>query len=170
MPKLIKYEIFSILFGILAGTLLHFTYELSNQNIIVGTFSAVNESVWEHLKLTFFPTLVTTLLSFCFLDNPKDFVVYRLKGVIISLSFIVVFFYTYSGILGKSILIIDILSFIASIILCEYITLKQFLKFKETSKIKFIYSIIIWIIILTAFIFFTFYPPNIGLFISPEIQ
>ena len=110
MKKIIKYEIFSILFCIILGTLLHFTYELSNQNAFIGTFSAVNESVWEHLKLTFFPTLITTLLSSFFLENYKEFIGYRLKGILYSFSFTVIFFYTYSGILGKSILIIDILT------------------------------------------------------------
>lgn len=37
------------------GVVLHFTFEWSNNNILVGTFSPVNESIWEHLKLLFFP-------------------------------------------------------------------------------------------------------------------
>ena len=167
MKKIIKYEIFSILFCIILGTLLHFTYELSNQNAFIGTFSAVNESVWEHLKLTFFPTLITTLLSSFFLEHYKEFIGYRLKGILYSLSFTVIFFYTYSGILGKSILIIDILTFIVSIFVCEYITLKQFFRFQENSNGKLIYNLAIWIIIAILFVIFTFYPLPIGLFTPP---
>ena len=55
--KLLKFQIFSVIFIWLLGTILHFTYEWSNKNTIVAAFSAVNESTWEHLKLLFFPML-----------------------------------------------------------------------------------------------------------------
>ena len=38
------------------GTALHFLYEVS-PNLISALLSPVNESVWEHLKLLFWPTL-----------------------------------------------------------------------------------------------------------------
>ncbi len=50
---LLKYQIFSIIFTFIFGTLLHFTYEWSNQNLVVSLFSAINESTWEHLKLLY---------------------------------------------------------------------------------------------------------------------
>ena len=53
--KIFKFEVFSIIFVFILGTLLHFAFEWSNQNALIGTFSAVNESTWEHLKLLFFP-------------------------------------------------------------------------------------------------------------------
>lgn len=49
------------LFVVLLGVFLHFAYELSGENPIVGLFALVNESIWEHLKLIFFPMLVLTL-------------------------------------------------------------------------------------------------------------
>jgi glycerol uptake facilitator-like aquaporin len=51
--KVLIYEIVGTLFIIFLGSALHFTYELSGKLAIVGAFSAVNESVWEHLKLAF---------------------------------------------------------------------------------------------------------------------
>lgn len=39
------------------GTLNHFLYFLSGQSPIVALFCPVNESVWEHLKLLYFPFL-----------------------------------------------------------------------------------------------------------------
>ena len=62
--KLIKAELIVILFSLVLGTLLHFTYEWSGENLFVGSFSAVNESVWEHLKLVFFPMLITTIIIY----------------------------------------------------------------------------------------------------------
>ena len=40
--KLLKFQIFSVIFTWILGTLLHFTYEWSNENIIIAAFSAVN--------------------------------------------------------------------------------------------------------------------------------
>ena len=54
---MLKKEIIANVFMIVLGTLMHFAYQLSNQNPIVGMFVPINESVWEHLKLLFFPGL-----------------------------------------------------------------------------------------------------------------
>ncbi len=101
------------------------------------------------------------------MGKSKEFVKYRLKGVLLGLSFIIIFFYTYSGIIGKNFLILDILSFIISIIICEYITLKYILTFNQITSKEFIFSILIWCILLLCFIVFTFYPIHIGLFKDP---
>lgn len=39
----------------------HFAYEFLGENKIVGLFAPINESVWEHLKLTFYPMVVFML-------------------------------------------------------------------------------------------------------------
>jgi hypothetical protein len=53
MKSIVKLELIGVAFIAFLGTALHFTYELSGRNIMVAPFSAVNESVWEHLKLVF---------------------------------------------------------------------------------------------------------------------
>ena len=40
------------------GVLSHFVYEWSGENAFVGLFFPVNESIWEHLKLIFYPALI----------------------------------------------------------------------------------------------------------------
>lgn len=60
--KIRNYQIFSVIFTFILGTLLHFTYKLSGENVIVASFSAINESVWEHLKLLYFPMLLTLII------------------------------------------------------------------------------------------------------------
>lgn len=45
----------------IAGAALHFAYALF-PNMITALFSPVNESVWEHVKLLFWPYLVALLL------------------------------------------------------------------------------------------------------------
>lgn len=54
---------FWLAFGIavLAGTGLHFLYDVCPAPL-VGLFAPVNESVWEHLKLFFWPTLAAAFV------------------------------------------------------------------------------------------------------------
>ena len=52
------YELAGIVFIVIIGSMLHFTFELFGHQSVVGVFSAVNESMWEHLKLGFWPALV----------------------------------------------------------------------------------------------------------------
>ncbi len=53
--------ILTCLAAILAGTLLHFLYE-ALPNAATALFSPVNESLWEHGKLVFWPYLAGALL------------------------------------------------------------------------------------------------------------
>ncbi len=71
--KIKNYQIFSIVFTFILGTLLHFTYNLSGENIIVGSFSAINESVWEHLKLLYFPMLLTLIIGYFGVGKDNNF-------------------------------------------------------------------------------------------------
>lgn len=62
--NILRFTIFSGIFVMILGTLLHFTFEWSGNSTFVASFSAVNESTWEHLKLLFFPMLLTTILGY----------------------------------------------------------------------------------------------------------
>jgi hypothetical protein len=48
--KIFKLELIGALFIIIFGSLLHFTFDWFKNFWLVGIFSAVNESVWEHLN------------------------------------------------------------------------------------------------------------------------
>lgn len=110
--KIRKYQILSIFFTFILGTILHFTYKWSGENKIVGLFSAVNESTWEHLKLLYFPMLITTIIGLSyFRKDVPNLLCSKTIGIIVALSFTVVFFYTYTGVLGRNIAAIDIASF-----------------------------------------------------------
>ena len=163
-----RYQIFSTIFVIIFGVLLHFTYKLSGENRFLAWLSAINESTWEHLKLVFFPMLITTIIGYFYLGkNIPNFLCARALGVIFAMGFIITFFYTYSGILGKNISIIDILSFFIAVILGEelaYILIIN--KIKCNKKI----AIIILIIIAMAFIIFTYNTPQLGIFKNPILS
>ena len=163
--KIRNYQIFSIIFTFVLGSLLHFTFKLSGENPILALFSSINESVWEHLKLVFFPMLITILIGYFYIGkNIPNFICSKTIGILTAMAFVVIFFYTYTGVLGRNIPAIDIISFFIATILGEivaYILLVN--KFKCNNVI----SIIIIICFLIAFSVFTYFTPNIGIFKDP---
>ena len=162
--SILTFEICSTLFIFIIGTLLHFTYDWSNQNPFVGMFSAVNESTWEHLKLLFFPMLLTTIFgTIYYKDEYPNFLCAKTKGILISLAFLIIFFYTYTGILGKGMSFINIGSFFLAVLIGEFYAYKRIEEYSCCSKL----SILILILLSMLFVIFTFYPPHIGLFKDP---
>lgn len=163
--KIRNYQIFSIIFTFILGTLLHFTYDLSGQNPFVGIFSSINESTWEHLKLLYFPMLLTTIIGYFYFDKKvPNFICSKTIGIITAMLFTVIFFYTYTGVLGKNIAIIDIASFFIATILGEFVSYVLIINnFKCSNKI----AIIVLILLFVCFAIFNYFTPNIGLFKDP---
>ena len=160
-----KYQIFSFIFTIILGTVLHFTYDWSGQNDIVGTFSAINESTWEHLKLLFYPMLLTSIIGYFYIGKKvPNLVCSKTIGILVAIAFTVIFFYTYTGVLGKNIALIDISSFFIATILGEFVA---YILMINRFKCNNIMAIIVLIIVGISFVVFTFNAPNIGLFKDP---
>lgn len=166
MKKNLKnFHIISVIIDMVLGTLLHFTYDLSGNNNFVALFSAINESTWEHLKLLFFPMLLTSIIGYIFFFNSNNsYWCSRLIGILISLTFTVIFFYTYSGILGKNIAFIDISSFFLSVILGE---LTSYFLLTQNIPCNKKYALFPLAALVFLFFTFTFNPPHIGLFKDP---
>ena len=166
--KLLKTQVIIIVISIILGTILHFTYNLSGENNFIGTFSAVNESVWEHLKLAFFPMLILGIIEYFFVKNiSNNYIEAKTIGIFLAISFIVIAFFTYTGILGVDILILDILIFITSIILGETISYKLMKRENESNNKTKVLAGIILIFLLFSFIICTFNPPKVNLFRDP---
>jgi hypothetical protein len=162
--SIFKFEVLNTIFIFISGTILHFTFKWSNNNILVGTFSSINESTWEHLKLLFFPMLITAIIGHFYLKIASNYLCIKTKAIIIALLFTIVFFYTYTGVIGTNISIIDIGSFYVSVILSQYYAYKKIKS--NTSCNNYIAGIILFILFF-CFIIFTFIPPHIGLFKDP---
>ena len=166
--KLLKMQVIITVISIILGTILHFTYNLSGENSFIGTFSAVNESVWEHLKLAFFPMLILGIIEYFFVKNiSNNYIEAKTIGIFLAISFIIVAFFTYTGILGVDILILDILIFIISIILGETISYKLMKRENESNNKTKVLAGIILIFLLFSFIICTFNPPKVNLFRDP---
>ncbi|MGN1141668.1 MAG: DUF6512 family protein [Oliverpabstia sp.] len=118
MKQLKYYTIAGTVFVLVLGSLSHFFYEWSNYNFIIGLFSPVNESVWEHMKLVFFPMLLYSAISLPKLRNKYPCISSALlSGILIGTLLIPIIFYIYTGLLGNHYLFLDIATFIVSVII-----------------------------------------------------
>lgn len=153
---------------IILGTLLHFTYEWSGNNTLVGIFAPINESVWEHLKLLFWPSFLFSILEYFVIGkNFENYIPAKVISFYIGIFLIIILFYTYTGITGKDNLITDIAIFIISVIISQYIAYKLI-----NSSVNFgvngdRIAIIALVFLIFTFITFTFNPPKAPLFQDP---
>ena len=114
-------EVIGAIFIIVIGCLSHFLYDWTHHNKLVGYFTAVNESTWEHLKLVIAPTFLWLIVEYHFYyDNPNLFFA-RFISLIVMLLVIPFIFYSYTHVTKKAILFIDISSFIVSIIIGQLV-------------------------------------------------
>lgn len=156
--------LYGFIFISIVGTLSHFLFHFSGENTIVGLFVPINESVWEHLKMIFWPIFFFSIFTY-FRGGSQipNFFLGLASGIIVSEVFILAFFYGYNAILGKEILVLDIISFFIGAGLCQYINYRVCLKEKFIPWSKSI-SIILIIIMIAASTVFTFNPPRTELF------
>ena len=155
-----------MIFSAVLGTLSHFFYEWSGQNPVAALFYPVNESTWEHMKLVFFPILIWIL----FLPSRlrKNFPAMRcalLIGGLLGTWLVPVLFYTYSGILGRNLALIDIGIFYIAVLAAFWTAWNL----RDSERAEKGCPVILFssAVMLLAFFLFTFAPPDIGLFAQP---
>jgi len=162
------YELIGTVFIIFLGSALHFTFELSGGNPVVGAFSAVNESVWEHLKLVFWPALLFMLIEYVQLkETTNNFALAKTAGVYLAIIIIPIIFYSYTAITGKSIFLIDISTFVVAVIIGQISSYKLLTHKKLPHSFNRI-SLVLLVLLGIAFILFTFYPPQLAIFRDPN--
>lgn len=163
--RILRLELFGMLFIVVLGSALHFTFELSGDNPLVGAFSAVNESVWEHLKLAYWPALLYAIIEYRLLKGVPGFFLGKAIGIYLMPITIVALFYTYRAFLEES-LIIDILIFILAVIIGQLVGYK-IMVWKEPSKASLRISVLSLMLLGMVFILFTYYTPHLPIFQDP---
>ncbi len=150
----------------LAGTVLHFLYDWTNQSIFVAPFSGINESTWEHMKLLYFPLLIFALIQSRFFKEYENFWCIKLRGILMGLVLIPVLFYTYNGAFGRSPDWVNIAIFFVSTAIAFFLEWRLFKKNTLPCRRP-------WLALATIcfigvlFVVFTFTAPEIPLFQDP---
>lgn len=145
-----------ILWTLVLGTLSHFFYQWSHESMLVGLFSPVNESVWEHLKLLFFPALAYMLIEQKAMGKTMPGLLGKnLLGLFAGLLAMPLLFYGYTVFSGKSILWVDIGIFCICVLLTFLLPYK--LRNRQISKeAEGAVKKILWIL-LAVFLFVSLY-------------
>jgi hypothetical protein len=162
--SVLKWELVGIGVIFIVGALFHFLFEWSGGWEPVGVIAAVNESVWEHFKIAFWPALFYAIFEYPFLRrSTSNFMVAKAIGIYVMPVAIAVIFYSYTAIVGEEILIVDILIFFVAVALgqlASYKILTVRLWPRWTGRL----GLVMVIALAVAFGVFTFYPPHLPIF------
>jgi hypothetical protein len=160
----LKWELIGIAVISVLGSVLHFVFDWSGQWYPIGVIAAVNESVWEHFKIAFWPALFYAALEYRFLVNSvNNFIFGKAIGIYVMPVTIAVLFYSYTGIIGQEILIVDILIFVIAVALGQ-LTSYKILTSSKLPRWSDGIGLILIILLAVAFGLFTYYPPHLPVF------
>lgn len=165
MNSLKKFCIIGAVVTVILGVISHFVYDWSGGNFLIGLFFPKNESTWEHMKLLFFPILAYALVAGKWIEEQYP-CIYNVMftGILVGLALIPTIFYSYTGILGFNVDWINIALYVVSVLIAYYVvyTKAQTCTGKESKLLRYaMYAFIL------AFMIFSVYPPNLGIFVSP---
>ncbi|MFW6105104.1 MAG: DUF6512 family protein [Chloroflexota bacterium] len=162
--SILRWELGKIVFIVVLGSLLHFVFEWSGNWTPIAPIAAVNESVWEHLKLAFWPALVYAALEYGrFGKSTNNFFFAKTLGIYLMPITIVVLFYSYKSILEHGLLIADIAIFVIAVIVGQLVSYKLLTASPLPARLN-RFAPIALVILGILFVLFTFYPPQVPLF------
>jgi len=159
-----KWKLTGMVTVVVAGSLMHSIYPWSGETRWLGFLFPVNESVWEHLKMGYYALFLYALVAYPFLHRKvHNFWFAKLVGVFVLNVTVVLVFYTYTALIGRSIVLIDILSYVLGAMLSQQLIHRIYLE-----KVLFRYAGIVGIggmlIIGLMFAWFTLHPPFKSIF------
>ncbi len=161
-----KWILYGIIIIFIAAAIIHFLYDLTGKNTIVGFFSPVNESIWEHLKMVIIPIIFWWGIYYLFKNgiyniNGDRWFTGLLVSLVTSLIIIPLLYYFYTEAFGIKNLFIDILITFLSILFGQLLGLHIY---KNYNGIDANIAIIIITLIVIVFIIFTVYTPRLPIF------
>lgn len=144
------------------GILSHYAFDYFDISYLKVIFPQ-NESIFEHLKLIFYPMILYMLVDLLVIrkNNEGAFKAY-VTGILLALLFTIAAYYTYSGMIGKHIFGVDMAIYFLSIFIAF------FYRYKKITLFTGLNSVIVFVIMLIIMVVFTFYPGNINFFLPLE--
>ena len=161
------WQIGGFLFTSILGPLLHFLFDWAGESIGAALFSAVNESIWEHMKLIYVPMLIFAWIeSFIFGKDRSSYWCIKLIGLLTALLLIPVIYYTYTGIGGANADWFNITIFFLAAGTAFYLETRLFQSNRACAFVPWA-ALGLILFIGSLFFLFTFLPPRIPLFQDP---
>ena len=162
-----RWQMGGFIFTSVFGTFLHFLFDLTGGSAAAALVSAVNESIWEHMKLIYYPMLLFALLEYrVWGRETAAFWCVKLRGILLALALIPSFYYLYTGALGVSADWFNITIFFLAAAISYRAETKQFLQ-QRPCRLPQPAAVALIALICALFTVFTFFPPRIPLFRDP---
>ena len=166
--QLFFWELAGFLFTAAAGSLLHFVYEWSGGSTLAAAFSAVNESTWEHMKLLFFPMFLFSVVQVIALGRQyPNFLAVRAVSTLVGLILIPVLFYTYTGVLGRDVLWVDVAIFRLSALAAFVLDWRLLRRGRWNRSWQQVLGLLVLWGLAFLFVYLTFHPPGLALWQDP---
>ena len=113
--------VISVIIISIMGTLSHFLYDITNHNKVIGLFSAVNESTWEHVKIALTPTLLWGFIDGFIYGTNANYFFAKFISLFVIIILMPALYYGHKALIKKEIFILDIISFYIVIITSQYL-------------------------------------------------
>jgi hypothetical protein len=157
-------------FVLLFGGLSHFAFAWFGEASWAAPFVPVNESVWEHLKMSYWSTFLWFFLIFLFFGKTHRLSTSRwLWAGIVSMLFcpllIITGFYTLKGAFDIESLFTDGMLFFIGIISGQLLASRAY-RFVEPGRLWLGMAAVLWLLFAIAFALFSFLPPALPLFLD----
>ncbi len=166
MENTALYHIMGIIWTLAAGFILHFTYEWFDRKKSVAWFSSINESIWEHTKLFFFPALLWSLIEFLTYGmNLPGFWFAKAVSFAAGVFLIPLLYYGYTGLTEHKYLWADIGVYLLSVLISygiSYLLMKSQKVF--TALPLQIAGLALIALLVFGFVKFTYNAPNLPIF------
>lgn len=159
-----RLEVMGIYVIFMLGFVLHSAYEILGNPRFISPFVPVNESVWEHLKLAAWATLLYALFELGFLyPHTPNFLLAKVTSVFIAPLVLMILHYSYKSITGFHILIFDIITFGIAIYLAQSVSAK-IMHYPQSIPLLNWVALFMLIVLLSSFTYFTYHPPKLPIF------
>jgi len=157
--KIFWFEIIGVIVIFLLGSLWHNLYGLLGENVLVGLVAPVNESMWEHWKIGFYPILVYGLFEYSFIKNEaNNFLFSKVIGIIVFniVNFGLIF--VYEELIGEASLPVHLTTYFLGILAAQIVSYLIMCYSKE-NRSYFNFAVVFIVMFIMIFIKFTFNPP-----------
>lgn len=163
---LLGWEIAAVFFILFIGSGLHFAFELSDFWYPLAPVAPVNESIWEHLKMVFWPGLIFFAVQYSFLRSERcaeQFWTVKALCLIIMPLLIAAGWYAVVAMTGENSFVVNIVLFLVAIMAGQFLSY-AFLSGKITISPRPRLAFLAIFLLALAFAVFSYFPPKLSLF------
>ena len=165
---------FSSVIIMLMSVLSHFMYKWSNYSEFVGMLSPTNESIFQHLKMIFFPIVLYYLITYIVYNRKYDIIFYKwilsaITTFIFTSAIVTSAYYVFTKGLSIESMIVDISALVLGLVLSSFLCAHLYVRSKNQNR-KVCNPIVIASLLLLTFSisFFDKNPMKIDLFFDNE--